>query len=102
MTPEKLNHLAALQESERLGTLTEASAAYLEQLRRELAALPEKADDPATLFTDESRRPRLDGTDWNDMNRAMCRDEVGNFVKMAVAKFGAPLVEAAFAAAFKR
>ena len=102
MTPDEIRELKSLQESERLGDLDLAGTARIHILRTALAREYEKADDPATLLTDESRRPRLDGTDWNDMNHAMCRDEVGNFVKMAVAKFGVPLVEAAFAAALKR
>jgi hypothetical protein len=49
----------------------------LEVLERELAVeQQEKPDDPSTLLTDESRRPLLDGTDWNTMNKAKACDEV--------------------------
>lgn len=59
---------------------------------------PEKADDPTTLFTDESRRPLLDGTDWNEHNRKMACDEALNFAKMLAARFTVPLAEAALQA----
>src|SRR5687767_12556718 len=73
MTPEKIKRLAELQEMERAHPsriMLVSEALELEQLRRELAMAPEVADDPSTPFADESKRPNLDGTDWNDMNKA--------------------------------
>lgn len=64
MTPDKLKRLALLQELDRREASTPAEEAELDDLRRELAMAPEVADNPATPFTDESRRPQLDGTDY--------------------------------------
>lgn len=68
MTPDKLKRLAELQAMERMkGTgLTGAEWDEMHALRRDLAMAPEVADNPATPFTDESRRPQLDGTDYLD------------------------------------
>lgn len=88
MTPEKNARLIELQQVpwQELGA---ARIAELDALRRELAASPEVADDPATLFVDESRRPNLDGTDWNDANHAACRAEV----EALALKWGAELLK---------
>lgn len=82
------DHLSAEEQYE-LATLSEKATT---------PTPPEVADDPRTLFTDESRRPLLDGTDWNEHNRKMACDEVANFAKMLVARFGVPLAEAALQA----
>jgi hypothetical protein len=71
---------------------TSAQRAELEQLRTELSREQrETADDPSTWLVDESKRPQLDGTDWNDFNNAMCRDEV----KALGVKYGLPLIKLA-------
>lgn len=92
MTPEKLDELAALQRVERLGEIDSVQRRRLEHLRTELAREgQETADDKSTLFTDESRRPQLDGTDWNDGNNAACRGEVAAIGL----KYGLPLIKLA-------
>ena len=67
-----------------------AALEALKLVAQSIAAQPELADDPRTL-ADESRRPNLDGTDWNDFNNAMCRDEV----KQLGVKYGLPLLKLA-------
>ena len=80
MTPEKLARLAVLQDKEREvghgSGPTDAEQDELDALRRELAMAPEVPDDKSTLFTDESSRPNLDGSDWNDMNEQRACDEL--------------------------
>lgn len=59
--------------------LTAAEQSELDALRvraQGIAAKPEVVDDASTLFVDESRRPNLDGSDYNDTLKAMCCDEV--------------------------
>lgn len=75
VTPEKLKRLAYLQQHPSYA-LTVDQHDELDALCRELAMAPEVADDPKTLFTDESRRPELDGTDYNDRLKAMTCGEV--------------------------
>lgn len=95
MDAESLSRFGDLQSAVRkLGgreQLTAAERAELERLERELAMAPEVADDKSTPFIDESRRPQLDGTDWNDFNNAMCREEA----KQMGLKYGLPLVKLA-------
>jgi hypothetical protein len=81
MTPGKLAELAHLQHGERFDLLNETGVTRLEQLRRELAMAPEVADNPATLFTDESSRPNLDGSNYNDTLHRMTCDELESFAK---------------------
>lgn len=91
MTPSKLARLKRLQELERTkgSGLTGGEWDELEQLRTELALeQQEKADDPTTLLTDESSRPQLDGTDWNDMNKAKACDEVEAVLKRGLQVLG--------------
>lgn len=75
-TAAETRELGALQETERLGDLDLKGTARLHRLRTKLAMLPEVEDDPKTLFTDESRRPQLDGSDYNDTLKAMTCSEV--------------------------
>jgi hypothetical protein len=66
----------------------------LESLEGWLAASREVADNPATLFVDESSRPQLDGTNYNDTLRAMTCDELEAIAK----RVGRVVFEAAVAA----
>lgn len=64
MTPADVAILKNLQDLVAKGfTLSDSQRAEFEYLKRQLA--PEQADDPRTLFTDESSRPNVDGTDYN-------------------------------------
>lgn len=96
MTPEKRARLAVLQRAVvALGGrehLHPDTVVELETLERELALEQhEQGDDPKTWLVDESKRPQLDGADWNDFNNAMCRDEV----KALGVKYGLPLIKLA-------
>ena len=74
MTPEKTERLKWLQE--RGLPLTVPQSRELDALRRELALEVETADDPATLFVDESRRPDvLTGGDYLAEVRARIASE---------------------------
>lgn len=98
MTPEKLKRLAILQHLEPQG-LSNKMQDEMIALRRELAIeQQEKADDPLTPFVDESSRPQLDGSNYNDTLRQMCCDEVGALVL----KYGRVVVVAALQAALTK
>lgn len=93
MTPEKRARLAVLQDKEREvghgSGPSDAEQDELDALRTELAREgQETADDKSTPFTDESRRPQLDGTDWNDMNKAMACHEVEEALKRGLEVLG--------------
>lgn len=88
MTPEKRARLATLQGLDRIRVITGPEHDELEQLRRELAASPEVADDPRTLFVDESSRPQLDGSDYNDTLKRICCDEVTAVLKKGLETLG--------------
>ena len=60
----------------------------IKEAARFRSRLPTVADNPKTLLVDESKRPQLDGTDWNDFNNAMCRAEVASMGM----KYGLPLI----------
>lgn len=94
MTPEKLARLAQLQRYEADGIIGDLDAQELFHLRRELAMAPEVADNPDTLFTDESRRPQLNGTDYNDRLKEICREELRGIAL----KFGEAAYEVAVSA----
>lgn len=108
MTPEKRARLIELQQrldfgdvvagGVRRGPLSKGEQAELDALRRELAASPELPDNPATPFVDESRRPNLDGTDYNDTLHAMRCAEAGEVLAALLAKVGAVAFDVAVAA----
>lgn len=98
MTPEKLAELAHLQHGERFDLLNETGVARLEQLRRELAMDPEVPDDKSTLFIDESSRPNLDGSNYNDTLHRMTCDALGAILE----RVGRAGFEVAVAAVLKR
>lgn len=99
MTPEKLRRLAALQACERIPDILPSERNELAALRRELAASPEVADNPATPFTDESWRPQLDGTDYGVEQRKRDCDEARAWLEGFAARIGRAAAEAAIAAA---
>jgi len=80
LTSEQLERVALLERRFKAGQHISMAESLeytgLKEIVKRLTGPAEVADDPATLFTDESRRPQLDGSDWNDMNRAKCREEV--------------------------
>jgi hypothetical protein len=102
VTPEKLGRLAVLQAKEREvghgSGPTDAERDELDALRRELAMAPEVADDKSTLFTDESSRPNLDGSNYNDTLHRMTCDELGAILE----RVGRVGFEVAVAAVLKR
>jgi hypothetical protein len=101
VTPEKLVRLAALQDLERNGMLLDHEPGELRDLRRELAASPELRDDPSTPFTDESSRPQLDGSNYNDtLHRMMC-DEFEGIARSFLTLLGRAAFDAAVAAVLK-
>lgn len=98
MTPEKLKRLAELQQWPP-DALDGHEALELDALRRELAMVPEVADNPATLFTDESRRPQLDGTDYLDEQRKRDCDEAKAWVEAFALRVGREAARVAIEAA---
>lgn len=84
--------------------LTEAEMVVLgdaqEQARRSTRP-PEVADDPTTL-PDESRRPLLDGGDYNDRLKAMCAEEFKAAAERALTVLGEVVVRGIIEAAAKR
>jgi hypothetical protein len=102
VTPEKLARLAFLQQGAAHRLLNVETSNELDALRREFAASPEVADDPATLFTDESRRPQLDGSDYGDVQRKRDCDEFEGLAKSYLTLLGRVAFEAVIAAALKR
>lgn len=99
MDAESRSRLGDLQSAVRkLGgreQLTAEERAELERLERELALeQQEKPDDPKTWLTDESRRPHLDGTDYNDRLKEICREELRGIAR----KFGEAAYEIAVTA----
>ncbi len=102
MTPDEIRELRALQEGERLGDLGLADTARLHRLRTKLALQPEYADDPATPFVDEARRPQLDGTDYlGEQRRRDCEEITAAAGRFAV-KYGAEFALAILTGALKR
>ncbi len=81
MTPEKLARLAELQNiTGRARSVAEEME--LTALRRELAMAPEVADDPRTLFVDESSRPDVvHGDNYNDYLHKVACDEIGSVLR---------------------
>lgn len=98
MTDEEIRELKSLQESERFGDLDLAGTARLHILRTALARDYEKPDDPATPFIDESSRPLLDGSNYNDTLHRMTCDELGAILE----RVGRAGFEVAVAAVLKR
>ena len=98
MIASKLARLAELQEIPwRVRTLDQTEE--LNVLRRELAIeQQEKPDDPRTLLTDESSRPNLDGSNYNDTLHRMTCDELGAILE----RVGRVGFEMAVAAVLKR
>lgn len=80
MTPAKTARIAWLEDREHDSgdtALSTREQTELATLRLELALEPEVADNPATLFVDESRRPDVvHGGDYNDTLHAMACAEV--------------------------
>lgn len=73
--------------------LTAAEQSELDALRvraQGIAAKPEVADDPSTLFTDESSRPQLDGSNYNDtLHQMTCAEVEAIFVRVGRVAFDA-------------
>ena len=102
MTPEKTERIIDLQrKGSKQGGLLPLDQAELDALRRELALEVETADDPATLFTDESRRPLTTGGDslqrFKDEDWA---DALAHAEAFAL-KFGVALAKAALESVLK-
>jgi hypothetical protein len=94
MTPFDLSSLGRFQQMVARGeALSEAQQREFDALRRELAMAPEVADDPKTLFTDESRRPQLDGTDYLDEQKKRDCDDFARKAAEFMEKHGAEALD---------
>ena len=97
LTFEQLARVAELERRFKAGQLISMAESLeytaLKDIARRMTGPAETADDPATPFVDESRRPQLDGTDYNVTLKAMCCDEA----KTLALKYGLPLLQAVVA-----
>lgn len=97
MTPGELATLKHLQQLIADGVpLTVSQQAELLRLRRELAAAPEVADDPATLFVDEARRPKTNGADFYEEQKQRSARELEAAALEGVKKYGPTLLQIAW------
>lgn len=97
MIPSKVARLKELQEIP-WRVRTDAQSDELDALRTDLAReQQEKADDPNTWLVNESSRPNLDGSNYNDTLHAMCCDEL----KALALKYGPLVLKTAAAVVLK-
>lgn len=97
MTGAEMIECGQLMEAKGAGTLADYQQVRLTALlarAKAEAPAPEVADDPATLLVDESRRPNLDGTDYNDTLRRICCDEVTDVLTRALETLGREALQA--------